>query len=131
MRRILIADDSHNTRGIVRFMLSTKQYEVVEAADGQEAVEKARSQRFDLVVLDARMPRLDGYAACAAIKGDPRTAVVPVLMVTGQVDSAEGTVKRWKPELRPNAVLPKPFQLKALLDTIESLLPKEMTGPRL
>ena len=128
MRRILVADDSTNTRGIVRFMLDTKRYEVVEAADGQEALDKARSGRFDLVVLDARMPRLDGYAACAALKTDPKTAAVPVVMLTGQAESAEGTVKRWRPELRPNAVVPKPFKLQALLEMIEGFLPKEVLG---
>lgn len=122
MRRILIVDDSQNTRGIVTFMLGTKGYEVVEAADGQEALDKVRAGRFDLVVLDAMMPRLNGYAACAALKGDPKTAALPVVMVTGQTDAAEGTVKRWKPELRPDALLPKPFKLTELLATIELLL---------
>lgn len=124
MRRILIADDSHNTRGIVRFMLDSKRYEVVEAGDGQEALDKARAGRFDLIVLDAMMPRLDGYAACAALKGDSATAAIPVVMVTAAEESAQGTVRRWKPELRPDAVLPKPFKLSALLETIEALIEK-------
>ncbi|HYF01175.1 MAG TPA: response regulator [Planctomycetota bacterium] len=129
MRRILIADDSHNTRGIVRFMLDSKRYEVIEAADGQEALDKARASRFDLIVLDAMMPRLDGYAACAALKEDSATAAIPVVMITAAAESAHGTVRRWRPELRPDAVLPKPFKLADLLATIERLLPSDALDP--
>ncbi len=81
MKAILIADDESSIRLMVGSMLS-KDYLVLEASDGQEAIDIARAQRPDLILMDIMMPNVDGYSACHAIKKDRITSAIPVVMVT-------------------------------------------------
>jgi CheY-like chemotaxis protein len=81
-RRVLIADDEDNIRRLVASILG-KDYLVLKAADGQEALDSARFHQPDLILMDIMMPRMDGYSACAALKKDPQTAHIPVVMLTG------------------------------------------------
>ncbi|MDP9315028.1 MAG: hybrid sensor histidine kinase/response regulator [Chloroflexota bacterium] len=81
--RLLIADDSFTTRELLRSILQSAGYEVATAVDGQDALDKLRADgRFDLVVSDVEMPRLDGFGLTAGIRADPRSAHVPVIIVT-------------------------------------------------
>lgn len=81
-KRVLIADDEDNIRRLVASILS-KDYTVLEATDGQEALDTACLHQPDLILMDIMMPRMDGYSACAALKKDPQTAHIPVVMLTG------------------------------------------------
>jgi two-component system, cell cycle response regulator DivK len=81
-RLILIADDRPSSRELLRTVLERSGYEVIEAEDGEMAVERARSGRPDLILLDLQMPKLDGYAALALLRGDPEFARTPVLALT-------------------------------------------------
>ena len=120
---ILVVDDSKNARSAVAFILKSKGYEVVEAGDGEEALERFRERRPDLVLADALMPRKNGYELCAALKELVSTRDIPVILLTGQADTAGGTVKRWNPELRPNEIISKPFKIQELVDRIAAHLP--------
>lgn len=80
--RIIVADDSLTTRTAMKSLLEIAGYEVLPAADGQEALELGRQVGCDLVVTDVQMPRLDGLALTRAVKGDPRLAATPVVLVT-------------------------------------------------
>ncbi len=86
---VLIADDSPTVRALVRFELETAGYAVVEAADGQEALTVARAGGVDVVLLDVEMPVLDGYGAIVALKGDPETAELPVVFLTGRAEGGD------------------------------------------
>ena len=119
---ILVVDDSKNARSAVAFVLKSKGYEVVEAADGDEALDRFRERKPDLVLADALMPRRNGYELCAALKGLVATRNIPVILLTGQADEADGTVKRWNPELRPNEIISKPFKIADLVARIEANL---------
>jgi two-component system response regulator VicR len=119
---ILVVDDSKNARSAVSFVLKSKGFEVTEAADGEEALERFRERRPDLVLADALMPRKNGYELCAALKGLLTTRDIPVILLTGQADQAGGTVKRWNPELRPNEIISKPFKIQDLVARIEAHL---------
>ena len=81
--RVLVVDDHAGNREVARLMLAPTGAEIVEACDGLEAVEMARTQAFDLILMDVRMPRMDGLAATRAIRclGAPSSAV-PILAVT-------------------------------------------------
>lgn len=79
---ILIADDRATSRELLRIVLERAGYEVVEAEDGVEALELARSSPPDLILLDLQMPRLDGYGVLAELRGDERLAKLPVLALT-------------------------------------------------
>ncbi|MDA1096889.1 MAG: response regulator [Chloroflexi bacterium] len=82
--RILVTDDSEDVRLALQTVLEDAGYEVIEARDGVEGVAKAQSELPDLILLDVMMPRMDGFAALKAIKADPATKSIPVIMVTAR-----------------------------------------------
>jgi DNA-binding response OmpR family regulator len=85
---ILIVDDSPTARETLKTLLSHEPYQVVEAAGGDEALQKAREHQPDLILLDVMMPEMDGYEVCRRIRADPLLAEVPVIMVTALDDRA-------------------------------------------
>jgi type IV pilus assembly protein PilB len=88
--RILVVDDDDDIRQVVAFTLKklAVPVDVIQAMDGQEAVELAEQHPPDLVVLDIMMPRLDGFETCAKLRQNVRTAFVPILMLTASADEA-------------------------------------------
>jgi two-component system chemotaxis sensor kinase CheA len=83
MQRLLITDDSFTTRELLRSILQSAGYDVTTAVDGQDALDKLRADnRFDLVVSDVEMPRLDGFGLTASIRADPDLTHIPVIIVT-------------------------------------------------
>ncbi len=81
-KTVLIVDDEESVRRVVRKTLSEK-YDVLEARDGEEAINVAQSQKPNLILMDIMMPRMDGYVACSTIKADKSTRGIPVVMLTG------------------------------------------------
>jgi DNA-binding response OmpR family regulator len=90
-RKILIVDDSSTVLLMERMILSAGHYEVVSARDGQEGVEKAESERPDLILMDVMMPRMNGFEACRRLHEGERTRDIPVIMVStrGELESVE------------------------------------------
>jgi two-component system alkaline phosphatase synthesis response regulator PhoP len=80
-KKILIADDEATVRALVKRLLG-KSYVILEAEDGEEAVQVANSQKPDLVLMDILMPKMDGLTACHVIKSSPATKDIPVVMLT-------------------------------------------------
>ena len=80
--RLLIAEDDHDLAETMREVLE-EDFAVDVAENGSDAVELARDERPDVVVMDARMPKMSGLDACRALRHDPRTADVPIIVVTG------------------------------------------------
>jgi DNA-binding response OmpR family regulator len=80
--KILVAEDSSTVRRLVAARLTADGYDVVEAVDGEQALLLARSERPDLIVLDKVMPKLDGFEVVRALRGDPATQAVPIVMLT-------------------------------------------------
>jgi DNA-binding response OmpR family regulator len=85
---ILIVDDSPGARDTLTALLSIEPYRLVEAANGAEALRRARELQPDLILLDVMMPEIDGYEVCRRIRADPLLAEVPVIMVTALEDRA-------------------------------------------
>ncbi|MGA7887755.1 MAG: response regulator [Acidobacteriaceae bacterium] len=81
-RRILIADDRASSRELLRLVLERAGYEVIEAEDGLEALERARAENPDLILLDLQMPRLDGYGTLAELRREERFRTLPILALT-------------------------------------------------
>jgi CheY-like chemotaxis protein len=79
--KVLIVDDQEQIRRLVVGILNGE-YEVLEAASGEEALQVTREQLPDLVIMDILMPGMDGLTACSQIKSDPATAAIPVLVLT-------------------------------------------------
>jgi CheY-like chemotaxis protein len=120
MKRILIVDDHADIRRLVRMTLEFESYEVHEAADGEEALAKARELCPDAVLLDVMMPgELDGLQVCAAIKADARLAATHVMLL-----SARGQARDREEGLRAGAeaYLVKPFSPLQLIDNIAHAL---------
>ena len=81
-KRILIVEDQEDLRGVLRDLLSGSGYAVVEAQDGQDGVDKAKSERPDLILMDIQLPLIDGYEATRQIKADPTLAKTPIIAVS-------------------------------------------------
>jgi two-component system phosphate regulon response regulator PhoB len=95
LKKLLIADDERGIRRLVRMTLESDQYEIIEAADAQEALGMARAHRPELVLLDVMMPKGTGFDVCRALKQDPETKDITVVMLTARSqksDVAEGEV---------------------------------------
>jgi threonine synthase len=81
----LIADDTPDARRLIRRILQAQgDYTLFEAADGREAIELSKQELPDLLILDLMMPELDGFAVLDALKADPKTAPIPVIVVTAK-----------------------------------------------
>lgn len=83
LKKILLVDDSCTARLVNRMIFSQKSnYELISAVDGKEAVERARQDRPDLILMDIMMPRMTGLEACRVIKQDKTTSGIPVILLT-------------------------------------------------
>jgi two-component system alkaline phosphatase synthesis response regulator PhoP len=121
-KRILIADDETGVRLTVGRMLD-KDYIVLEATNGEEAVEIAKAKKPDLILMDLIMPKMDGYTACSEIKADQATKGIPVVILTGVRHELN---KKYAMEMGAKGYLTKPFDIQELRDMITLLLAKEL-----
>jgi len=118
-KKILIADDEQSVRLLVKRLLS-QNYIVLEASDGEEAIDIARRENPGLILMDIMMPKVDGYTACYQIKKDQATKAIPVVMLTGVGHELN---KKLSFEVGAKGYITKPFSLQDLLDVIRPLLP--------
>jgi DNA-binding response OmpR family regulator len=119
MAKILIAEDERDIRDLITFTLGFAGFEVVAAANGEEAVNLAKQEIPDLILMDVRMPRMTGYEACAAMKSDPRLKDIPVIFL-----SAKGQDTEIQTGLQVGAMdyLLKPFAPDQLTARIQAVL---------
>jgi len=125
-KRVLIADDSANTRGILRFMLQNQGFDLIEAQDGEEALAKADPAAVDIIILDGMMPRKSGFDACRELKENPKTASIPIILLSA-ITQVEPD-RDWAKESPADKFMAKPFQMRDLLEAIESLTGRSMTS---
>ncbi len=122
MTKILIAEDEPDIRDLITFTLRFAGYEVIGAANGEEAVDFARREKPDLILLDVRMPRMTGYEACEVIKADEDIRHIPVIFL-----SAKGQESEIQVGLKAGAVeyLLKPFAPDQLTARIQAVLAQQ------
>jgi CheY-like chemotaxis protein len=116
-KKVLIVDDEPNVRRLSRTILS-KRFDVVEAENGRQALEIANDQKPDVILMDMMMPNMDGLTACYAIRNDPATKSIPVIMVTAI--GFELNIKLSQ-QMGASAYITKPFAPKDLFDKIEQV----------
>lgn len=116
--RLLLAEDDPTLAALVRESLEGD-FRVDVAADGTQAVKLAHARHHDVMVLGARMPRMDGFATCRALRGDPATADLPIIMVTG---SCEPETAARAFDAGATDYLPKPFSISQLRSRARTLL---------
>ena len=117
--RILLVDDEPIIVKAVEKRLQAEGYEVLVAADGQEALEKAKKENPNLIILDLMLPKMDGYKVCALLKKDVRYAQTPIVMFTARAQESDETLGL---ECGADAYLKKPFNSQELLEKIKGLL---------
>jgi two-component system, cell cycle response regulator len=118
--RVLVVDDVATNRLLLRAKLSSAYYDVVVAESGAKALEIARREQPDMVMLDVMMPDMDGFEVCRRIKQDPQTSHIPVILLTARdraKDRAEGEAAGC------DRYLTKPFSPLHLIDVIAELHP--------
>ena len=109
---VLIVDDNRNILKILRRILSSEEFEVSEAQDGEEALRIARESQPDLLLLDIMLPKKDGLEVCRELKSDPATRGIMVIFVTGRI-SVTQRVEGF--EAGADDYIPKPFHVRELL----------------
>ena len=119
MAKILIAEDERDIRDLITFTLGFAGFEVVAASNGEEAVNLARQEIPDLILMDVRMPRMTGYEACALMKADAKLKDIPVIFL-----SAKGQDSEIQTGLQAGAAdyLLKPFAPDQLTERIQTVL---------
>src|SRR5574337_551919 len=118
--RILVADDSVTIQKFVELTFSKEGFVLVQARSGEEAIQKAKAERPDLVLLDLVMPDKNGYEVCAALRADPALRAVPIILLTGTFeafDKDKGT------QAGANDFVTKPFESQVLIGKVKKLLP--------
>ncbi len=119
-RTVLVVDDSITIRQMVSFTLTQAGFGVIEAADGQEALERLERARVDLVVTDLNMPRLDGISFIRGLRARPASKYTPVLMLTTESQESKRLEGR---AAGATGWIVKPFNPDRLLAVIEKVLP--------
>jgi len=117
--RILVVDDEIYIVHILDFSLGMEGYEVLTALDGEQALERLKSDKPDLIVLDIMMPKVDGYEVCRAIKANPETQHIPVILLSAKgrnVDQKMGF------DVGADDYITKPFSPRKLVERINAIL---------
>jgi len=120
--KILLADDEEDIKTIVKIFLEGKGYEVVTAFDGLDAIEIAKAEMPDLILLDVMMPVINGYEVCQKLKADQQTANIPVIMLSAAAHS--DSVKKGMEAGALDYII-KPFDPEKLEQGIEKILGPE------
>lgn len=117
---ILLADDEEPVRALVAATIrDDSRYKILEAKDGMEALEIARREKPDIILLDIMMPKMDGFEVCRQLKSDPRTSGISIIMLTAL---AQNTDKGKAKEVGANGYFAKPFSPTALIKKLEEVL---------
>ena len=117
--KVLVIDDEEYIQHILNFSFGAEGYEVVTAADGEEGIRKAKSEKPDIIVLDIMMPKMDGYEACKRLKSDPSTKNIPVILLTAkgrEVDRKLGS------QAGADDYVVKPFSPGRLIERVEGMM---------
>jgi len=118
-KKILIVDDEADMRTLLAVRLEISNFEVIEAKDGEEGLEKAKKEKPDLIVLDLMMPKISGFEVCRMLKFDDNFKAIPIIVLSALGEQHE---KDKAVQCGADAYFIKPFDLSLLITKIESLL---------
>jgi len=117
--KVLVVDDEIYIVHILDFSLGMEGYEVLTALDGEQALEKAKTEQPDLIVLDIMMPKLDGYETCKMLKADDTTKNIPVILLSAKGRNVDQKVGF---EVGADDYITKPFSPSKRVERINSIL---------
>ena len=115
--KILVVDDEKSVRDLLHSFLKATGYQAILASNGEEAIELAKSESPNAILLDVKMPGIDGVETCRRLRADKQTRFIPVIMVT-----AFGTTKNECIEMGSDDLVNKPIDLTELIIRIKSVL---------
>ncbi len=118
-KKILIVDDEVDLVETVRFPLEMEGYQVLISYNGEDALNQARKENPDLILLDLMLPKLDGYKVCRLLKFDDRYKHIPILMLTAKTQEKDKTLGM---ETGANEYITKPFEMEDLLKKVKAYL---------
>ncbi|MBI3802284.1 MAG: response regulator [Nitrospirae bacterium] len=121
LKKILIADDEIPIRLLIHSTLESEEYEILEAVNGPDTIEKCLEQKPNLLILDLMMPGLSGEEVCKKIRSDPRTGSIPIIILTGRGKLTHDEAKRFDADI----YLTKPFSPLELLDCVSRVLSRQ------
>jgi two-component system alkaline phosphatase synthesis response regulator PhoP len=119
--KILVAEDERDIRELISFSLQLSGYQVTEALNGEDAVQKAQQILPDLILLDVRMPKMTGYEACKVLKENESTKNIPIIFLSAKGQETE--IQQGK-ELGAEAYFLKPFAPDELNEQVKKILEK-------
>ena len=118
LKTILVVDDEPFIVKVVQDIFKEEGYKVITALSGQEALEKLKKMRVDLILLDIMMPGMDGWDTCAKIKSNKKTENIPIVFLTAKTDPVSKSMGR----LASSDYITKPFDMKDLKKRIDSVI---------
>jgi two-component system, cell cycle response regulator DivK len=121
-KTILYVEDNEFNVKIVRQLLSRTSYKLIEALDGEQGMATARAELPDLILMDIQLPKISGLEATRALRGDPKTAHIPIITITSFAMSGDSEKAK---EAGATAYLAKPYSPRELLQIIRKLAPED------
>jgi two-component system alkaline phosphatase synthesis response regulator PhoP len=118
-KKILIVDDEVDLVETIRFPLEGEGFNVLASYDGEDALNQARKENPDLILLDIMLPKLNGYKVCRLLKFDERYKHIPILMLTAKTQEKDKTLGK---ETGADEYITKPFDIEELLAKVKSYL---------
>ena len=118
-KTVMIIDDAVSTRGLLNMTLSNAGYDVIEAGDGKEAMQKLSGKEVHLCIVDLYMPNMDGMELIKTLKANPKHKFIPIVVLTKE-DAAE--MKRQGQAAGAKAWIVKPFKPKTILDVVKKII---------
>ena len=118
-KKILVVDDEVDLVETIRFPLESEGFNVLVAYNGEDALNQARTETPDLILLDIMLPKLDGYKVCRLLKFDERYRNIPILMLTAKTQEKDKTIGM---ETGADEYITKPFDMDELLEKVKAYL---------
>jgi len=120
-KKILLVDDETDFVDVVRTRLEAHQYKVIPAYDGEEALEKIKEEKPDLIILDIVLPKLNGFDVCRKLKIDDNYKDIPIIMLTAKFQKSDIEFGK---AMGADAYIVKPFEPEVLVEKMRELLKK-------
>jgi DNA-binding response OmpR family regulator len=120
-KKILIVDDEVDLVETVRFPLEMEGFDVLVSYNGEDALNQARKEKPDLIILDLMLPKLDGYKVCRLLKFDERYKHIPILMLTAKTQEKDKVLGK---ETGADEYITKPFEMDYLMEKVKAYLNK-------
>jgi two-component system, OmpR family, alkaline phosphatase synthesis response regulator PhoP len=118
-KKILVVDDEVDLVETVRFSLELEGFDVLVSYNGEDALNQARKEKPDLIILDLMLPKLDGYKVCRLLKFDERYKHIPILMLTAKTQEKDKILGK---ETGADEYITKPFEMDYLMEKVKAYL---------